>query len=257
MRYGSFYILGVLTVIVLVTGMVYVFAQDRPPEGGPPLPGGGFGPGQGRGPGMGPGMGRGDGARPMRPQMMPNFGAAAAMELSGNMLYLVSGTVVYRINTSQMKVAARCDLAEAGQSKESAAEMFIRKFDTDRDGRISEDEFTGPPQRFEKMDSNADGFVTKDEIPPELLARARRMMRKPVMGGPAAIKVGITSVFVCLGGTLYKLKLSDLALLSSVELEKQESMPGRGRRSGRKRKDEKGKRPRRKKNRDDDDDFGF
>lgn len=245
MRYG---ILMVLAVFVVVTGMVYVFAQDRPPEGNSPRPGGRFGPR--------PGMGPEDGDRPMRPSFMPGPGAAAVMELSGNALFLVSGTTVYKINTSEMKLVATRDLTEAGQSKKSAAGMFIKKFDTDRDGKISENEFTGPPYRFEKMDSNADGFVTKDEIPPELLARARRVMRKPMLAGPVAIKVGTTSLFVYLGGILYKLKVSDLVLQGSLELDEKEFIPGKDRKRSRRKKGE-DERPWKKRKKKDNDDFGF
>lgn len=245
MRHG---LLLLVAAFVLIAGMVYVFAQDRPPEG-PERP---FGPR--------PGQDRERGERPqrlMRPPMMP--GGAAAMELSGNMLFLVSGTKVYKINTSEMKLEAQRDLSEAGGSDDSAADMVIKKLDKDGDGLISKDEWPGPPQMFDKMDSNGDGFIAKEEIPEELLDRARKLGRKLPTGGPAAIKVATTSLYVYLGGTLYKLKISDLEIEGSLDIDKDQGRtPGMDRKRDRKRdKGDRGDRPKKKKKGDNDDDFGF
>jgi hypothetical protein len=245
MRYGF---LVLLACFVLVAGMVYAFAQDRPPER-PERP---MGPG---------GRERGErGERPMRPQMMPGMmgGAPVAMELSGNMLFLVSGTKVFKINTTSMKKEAEKDLAEAGKDNESAADMVIKKFDTDGDGKISQDEWRGPAQMFDKLDSDSDGYITKEELPEEILARAKKLARKMPMGGPAAIKVATTSLYVYLGGTLYKLKVSDLEIEGNLKIE-DPGMPGTDRKRARKRdktdrSDE--DRPKRRKKKDDDD-FGF
>ena len=251
MRYGF---LVLLACFVLVAGMVYSFAQDRPPEG-PERP---FGPR--------PGQGRdreGMGERPMRPQAMQGMmGAqAAAMELSGNMLFLVSGTKVYKVNTSEMKLEAERDLTEAGGSDASAADMAMKRFDRNGDGKVSQDEWPGPPQMFKELDADSDGFVSKEELPEELLQRAKKQARRRPAGGPAAIKVAMTSLYVYLGGTLYKLKVSDLAIEGNLEIEQPGAgMPGADRRRLKKRqKDEggdEGDRPKKKKKKDEDD-FGF
>ncbi|WP_372797383.1 DUF1566 domain-containing protein [Pontiella sp.] len=41
----------------------------------------------------------------------------------------------------------------------------MQRFDRNNDGRISEDEFTGPIQRFLLLDVNSDGYITEDEVP--------------------------------------------------------------------------------------------
>ncbi len=249
MRYG---LLAVMAGIVLVAGMVLAFAQDKPPDDGDPL--GGPRPGPERG------TDRNRGERMQRPRFMsPPGGSTVAMELSGNTLFLVSGTTVYKVNTSEMKVEAKRDLTDAGQSDKSAIDAVMKRFDADGDGRISQDEWTGPPNKFDRLDGNGDGFVTRDEIPKELLERARKMARKLVTGGPAAIKVATVSLYVYLGGSLYKMKVSDLEIEGSVEIESQDQgmMPKKDRK--RQKKGDRGDRPDRpkKKKRDNDDGSGF
>ncbi len=39
----------------------------------------------------------------------------------------------------------------------------VWQFDTNNDGKVSRDEFAGPKQAFNRMDSDADGLLTQDE----------------------------------------------------------------------------------------------
>jgi hypothetical protein len=254
MRYGF---VTLLCAFVVVTGMVYVFAQDRPPG-----PEGGEGPG-----GFGPRPGADRGDRQQRPdramrQQMPGMGAPAAMELAGNTLFLVSGTKVFKVNTTEMKLEAERDLAEADAG--STPEEVLKKLDANGDGKVSREEWTGPPQAFDRIDSNSDGAITKEEIPAELVDRARRLLRSPVRGGPAAIKVATTSLYVYLGGKLYKLKVSDLAIEGSLEIEtpgQRDRAAGNERRRAKRRDapegNDQGNQPERPRKKKDDDDFGF
>ncbi len=43
-------------------------------------------------------------------------------------------------------------------------EQRWKEADTNKDGKISRDEFRGPPQVFDKLDANKDGFLTQDEV---------------------------------------------------------------------------------------------
>jgi hypothetical protein len=42
---------------------------------------------------------------------------------------------------------------------------FVRRLDSDGDGRVSKAEFDGPVQHFDRLDKNADGFLSEDEAP--------------------------------------------------------------------------------------------
>jgi len=50
----------------------------------------------------------------------------------------------------------------------AGAGMIARRvlgMDKDRDGKVSRDEFTGPPANFDRLDANKDGFITRNELP--------------------------------------------------------------------------------------------
>ncbi len=42
---------------------------------------------------------------------------------------------------------------------------FVGRLDKDRDGKVSRSEFDGPPEQFDVLDKNKDGFLTEDEAP--------------------------------------------------------------------------------------------
>jgi Ca2+-binding EF-hand superfamily protein len=44
----------------------------------------------------------------------------------------------------------------------------LNALDKDGDGKVSRQEWPGRPQRFERLDTNKDGFLTKDELPNNL-----------------------------------------------------------------------------------------
>jgi hypothetical protein len=43
---------------------------------------------------------------------------------------------------------------------------FIARLDQDGDGKVSADEFDGPPEHFEEADANGDGYLETAEVPP-------------------------------------------------------------------------------------------
>ena len=42
---------------------------------------------------------------------------------------------------------------------------FMGRFDKDKDGKVSKEEFTGPDNIFDQFDKNKDGFIDKSEEP--------------------------------------------------------------------------------------------
>ena len=47
---------------------------------------------------------------------------------------------------------------------EQRGERFMERFDADKNGRVTREEFTGRPEAFERMDSDGDGVVTAEEL---------------------------------------------------------------------------------------------
>jgi hypothetical protein len=43
---------------------------------------------------------------------------------------------------------------------------FIARLDADGDGRVSAEEFDGPPEHFDEADANGDGYLEATEAPP-------------------------------------------------------------------------------------------
>ncbi len=58
--------------------------------------------------------------------------------------------------------AARKQGARAGQDR--ALKGMLRRFDEDKDGKVSRDEFPGSDERFEQIDKNGDGFLSKADL---------------------------------------------------------------------------------------------
>jgi hypothetical protein len=53
----------------------------------------------------------------------------------------------------------------APTEKTESKHRFIRRSDTDGDGKVSRDEFRGPADHFNHLDQNKDGYITDDEAP--------------------------------------------------------------------------------------------
>jgi Ca2+-binding EF-hand superfamily protein len=43
-------------------------------------------------------------------------------------------------------------------------ELILQREDKNGDGKVSREEFRGPPQLFERWDTNKDGFLIKEEF---------------------------------------------------------------------------------------------
>jgi len=62
-----------------------------------------------------------------------------------------------------------------GQRNGAARGRRLLEMDTDQDGRISRDEWKGPADGFNRLDSNNDGFLTREELGQAGRAQGRKM----------------------------------------------------------------------------------
>jgi Ca2+-binding EF-hand superfamily protein len=59
-----------------------------------------------------------------------------------------------------------------GQAPGEMGERLLRRFDADKDGRVTRDEFLAEVRRrFAEMDLNNDGRITDDDLPPQMRGR--------------------------------------------------------------------------------------
>lgn len=52
--------------------------------------------------------------------------------------------------------------AQSGQGP--STDEFFQRFDTDKDDKLSLEEFPGPDRHFPEFDKNSDGFIEKSEM---------------------------------------------------------------------------------------------
>ncbi|MCX7704305.1 MAG: EF-hand domain-containing protein [Planctomycetota bacterium] len=178
---------------VFVTVSV-ITAQEQPPQ--PPQP-------------RQPGGERG----PFRPEgQIAQRVEPSAMEIDGDFAYCVIGTTVFKVGLEKMELVAKQSLESAGEKPED----LIKRADKDGDGKISKAEFSGPQEMFGRLDRDGDGFLTKEEIPADGLRRLTGVRRS---GTPPVIRFTKEKVVILLGGTVYKLAKSNLALEGAIHLE--------------------------------------
>ena len=53
---------------------------------------------------------------------------------------------------------------DANESREQRRERNFARRDTNKDGRISREEFNGNAANFDRRDSNKDGFISREEF---------------------------------------------------------------------------------------------
>jgi ribonuclease BN (tRNA processing enzyme) len=66
---------------------------------------------------------------------------------------------------------------DGGEQKPES--RFIRRLDKDGDGRVSRQEFDGPPRAFDRHDKNGDGYLDADEAPQRPGGRGGRRQAPP------------------------------------------------------------------------------
>jgi hypothetical protein len=65
---------------------------------------------------------------------------------------------------SLLVLALAVGVSFAEETGSSPGDRFLQRFDEDKDGKVSKDEFPGRDERFDRVDENQDGFIEKSEI---------------------------------------------------------------------------------------------
>ena len=85
-----------------------------------------------------------------------------------------------------------------GSDRAAAMRKRLRGMDTDKDGRVSQAEFQGPPALFQRLDRNRDGYVDAEDrpkgnggrqaaTPDQIEARARKQLERMDKNGDGAL----------------------------------------------------------------------
>jgi len=175
-------------------------------------------------------------------------GGAGPMAVSGNTLYVVSGTELVSIDLSTYKVTARKDLTLIGREKaeEEARrrnEAYLTRWDENQDGKVTEEEAGRSWRWLKRQDKNGDGNITADEI------TIHRPMPRAAYG-QATLMVHGGRLFMLRNGSVFVFDARSLDLKADVEVStrsqgrkahwgmpstiKAEGRPGRTRRPKRK-----------------------
>lgn len=82
-------------------------------------------------------------------------------------------------------------MERAGLKAGELGQRMLRRFDTNKDGRVTKDEFLAEVKRnFAEMDLNNDGRITDDDLPPMMRGRGV-LSGGPGMGGPGMAGPGM------------------------------------------------------------------
>lgn len=68
----------------------------------------------------------------------------------------------------------RKDMSQRGSNRSGMHMGFVQRLDKDGDGKVSQSEFDGPPDRFDFHDTDHDGYITEDEAPKHPPTRGRK-----------------------------------------------------------------------------------
>jgi Ca2+-binding EF-hand superfamily protein len=61
-------------------------------------------------------------------------------------------------------LAGTTGFSQTMHKKGPSTDEFFQRFDTDKDEKLTQEEFPGPDDHFEKLDENNDGFIAKNEM---------------------------------------------------------------------------------------------
>jgi hypothetical protein len=135
----------------------------------------------------------------------PSAGAVSpsCVALGDAFLFLSSKGVLHRLAAGRSKPEAGGALPGVkGGTDGRFAEDFLKRFDRNGDGRVSDEEFTGPREVFKRADADHDRSLDRREIP--ALDRSRERKRPVVLcaGTDGVAVVGQNTLYVFAPDTL-------------------------------------------------------
>ena len=96
---------------------------------------------------------------------------------------------IFLLILSLLVLALAVGVSFAEETGSSPGDRFLQRFDEDKDGKVSKDEFPGRTEMFDRVDENKDGFIDESEInkrPPGGGGRGSSM-RPPSGGRPPGV----------------------------------------------------------------------
>ena len=85
--------------------------------------------------------------------------------LKRSMVLLLSLILAVMLSGSAFAQPEGAKGAKKGAKKGGPGWDFVKLDDENGDGKVAEDEFSGPPSVFPNLDKNGDGFLTEAEVP--------------------------------------------------------------------------------------------
>lgn len=155
-----------------------------------------------------------------------------AMEIAGDSVFIVRGIMVYKVGAMDMKLKTKMELPDMMTLEETRIDALMKECDKNNDQKITREECGAPSMFFEHMDADGNGFVTRKELMNSNgmglgFGKMRGMMMDddfpmgPMfghMGRRPTVKAMEDSLFICVGGVLYKLKQSDLSVENTFSI---------------------------------------
>jgi hypothetical protein len=90
---------------------------------------------------------------------------------------------IFLLILSLLVLALAVGVSFAEETGSSPGDRFLQRFDEDKDGKVSKDEFPGRAERFDRVDENQDGFIEKSEINKRPPGGGRGASMGPPSGG--------------------------------------------------------------------------
>lgn len=133
------------------------------------------------------------------------------MAVSGGKLYIVTGDTLRKLDAMTLAEEGAVPLPAPAEAERQtvAKEAFLKRFDKNADGFITEDEVERP-ELLRRFDRDGDGKISISEVP------AAGLLPEPP--APVSLLVDGNNIYVFRGGTICRFNAADLSLEAKAEL---------------------------------------